>query len=400
MKSPENHVREEERLALLESYAILDTLPESDYDNLTKLAAEICDTPISVVTLLDSKRQWFKSHHGLTATETPKEYAFCAHAINSDDNVFMVENARADERFIGNPLVEGDPNVIFYAGVSLKGSDGLPLGTLCVIDHETRSLSSSQIEALHILADQVMNLLELRKSKMQLEAAVKILERNNEELERFADVAAHDLRSPLNNIGVLIGFLEQECGSDVTEKGKQIITHIQHSTETLKKFIDGLLEYSRSATVLQENKSTVDVEALRNSMAELFSSATNCSITSNSDLKYMLVNSVAVEQILINLVSNAINYNDKASCKIVLGFVDLGAHYEISVADNGPGIPEKHRKKIFELFQTLSTKDRYGRRGTGMGLATVKRMVQSLGGTISVDSKLGEGAKFTFTVAK
>lgn len=400
MESPKNHEKEEERLKLLESYHILDTLPERDYDNLTKLAAEICQTPISLVTLIDSKRQWFKSHRGLETTETPKEYAFCAHAINDESNIFMVEDSRTDPRFLGNPLVDGHPNVIFYAGVSLKGADGLPLGTLCVIDHKARKLNHSQIEALTILANQVMNLLELRKSKRQLEAAISILERNNQELERFADIAAHDLKSPLGNISTLVGFLEQECGTEMTEKGKKIIAHIKGSAETLKKFIDGLLEYSRSITVLQENKENIELEALRNEIGALFSSVPNCTMAMISTLKQIYTNRTALEQVLINLVSNAVKYNDKPTIEVDLIVEDIGLHYKISVADNGRGISGMHQEKIFELFQTLGNKDRFGASGTGIGLATVKRIVEGQGGSISVESNDREGTKFTFTVLK
>ena len=192
MIQPEDHSKEKERLASLESYSILDTLPEEEYDNLTAIAAEICGTPISLVSLLDNKRQWFKSHHGIDASETPKEYAFCAHAINSEEDILIVQDSRTDERFHDNPLVTGDPRVIFYAGIPLSTENGLPLGTLCVIDHKPKLLSQSQIASLKALAKQVMNLLKLRKSKIQLNKTIDSLEEKNIELERFAYIAAHD----------------------------------------------------------------------------------------------------------------------------------------------------------------------------------------------------------------
>ena len=168
---------EKERQKELASYSILDTLPEEDYDNLTAIAAEICGTNISLVSLLDDTRQWFKSHHGVDAEETPKEIAFCAHAINSPDEVFIVQDARKDDRFSDNPLVTEEPHVIFYAGVPLIGEKGLPLGTLCVIDNTPKLLSQSQINSLKALTNQVMNLMELRRTKAELE---KILEETKE----------------------------------------------------------------------------------------------------------------------------------------------------------------------------------------------------------------------------
>ncbi len=174
----------------LDSFSILDTLPESDYDDLTAIAAEICDSPISLISLIDNDRQWFKSHHGLDASETPKQFAFCAHAINDPENVFMIEDSRKDERFHDNPLVTADPNVIFYAGVPLVSDNNLPLGTLCVIDDKPKVLTESQLKRLKALGNQVKNILNLRKAKLTLEQAFADLEDKNYELERFAYVAA------------------------------------------------------------------------------------------------------------------------------------------------------------------------------------------------------------------
>ena len=168
MIAPNNHINEAERLRELESYNILDSLPESDYDDLTKLAAEICGTPIALISLVDKDRQWFKSRYGLDAPETPRELAFCAHAINDAENTLLVNDARKDERFYDNPLVTGDPNVIFYAGVPLKSEAGLPLGTLCVIDNKPNGLNKGQKESLRILSKQVMNLLVLRKKNQPI----------------------------------------------------------------------------------------------------------------------------------------------------------------------------------------------------------------------------------------
>jgi len=163
---PEN---ESARLEDLRGYSILDTLPEKEYDDISYLASQICGTPISLISLVDENRQWFKSHHGLDATETPRENAFCAHAINDQEEVLVVPDSRLDKRFFDNPLVVDDPHVVFYAGVPLVSAKGYALGTLCVIDHEPRYLNESQIEALRILGRQLMVLLTLRISLVDLE---------------------------------------------------------------------------------------------------------------------------------------------------------------------------------------------------------------------------------------
>ncbi len=398
MKSPKDHKRESERLKLLESYSILDTLPEEEYDNLTTLAAEICNMPISLVSLIDDKRQWFKSHFGVDATETPKEFAFCGHAINASDKVFMIEDARKDERFSDNPLVTNDPQVIFYAGVPLKNSEGLPLGTLCVIDNKPNQLSESQIDALKILSDQVMNLLELRKNKIQLEKANRELKDNNGELERFAHVAAHDLKSPLNNIAVLAEYLEKDYGAKIDANGRTLIKLIKNSSDTLKKLITGLLDYSKSGQLSKEDNSKIDLKVLRDDIAGLFSAEFECNIVLKSDLEYITANKIAIEQILINLLANALKYSDKDLTEIELEIKKVTIGYQISVKDNGPGILKKDQGKIFKIFETLSNKDRSGQPGTGIGLATVKKVVGNLGGEISVESEIGKGSKFVFTV--
>ncbi|CAM4289384.1 PAS domain S-box-containing protein [Pedobacter westerhofensis] len=159
---------ESERQEALDSYHILDTAEEKDFDDLTTLASAICQTPIALVSLVDHDRQWFKSHKGLPATETPRDYSFCAHAIASSDEIMTVPDATKDLRFAANPLVTGETNIVFYAGVPLVNDDGFSLGTLCVIDHHTRELSKEQISALVIIAKQVIDKLELRRKNMEL----------------------------------------------------------------------------------------------------------------------------------------------------------------------------------------------------------------------------------------
>ena len=400
MLIPLKHKNENERLQLLESYSILDTLPETDFDNITAIASQICNIPISLITLVDGDRQWFKSHHGLDVTETPREHAFCAHAIHDTDTVFIIEDARNDERFHDNPLVTGYPNVIFYAGVPLTNSAGLPLGTLCVIDNKPNVLNEAQLKALKSLANQVMNLLELRKNKFYLEKAILELEIRNQELEKFVYVAAHDLKSPLNNISTLTNLLKEEYSTEIDTEAQNIITSIQHSSEQLRSLIDGLLDYSKSTKVIHDNKTEINLEKLREDLIILFSFESKCIIKLTSDLKHIYANKTAIEQILIHLVTNAIKHNDKPVTEIELNATENKTQYKISLKDNGPGIPLESHQRIFQLFETLSDKDKYGQTCNGIGLATVKKLVENLGGKIHIESEIGNGACFIFTINK
>lgn len=160
---------ETERLQALQQLGALDTAPEQAYDDLTELAATVCGTPIALITLVDAERQWFKSRVGVTATQTPRDLAFCAHAILRPDQILEVRDAQCDERFAGNPLVVGEPGIRFYAGAPLVTPGGQAVGTLCVIDRQPRQLDDRQRRALASLARQVMSQLELHHTIAELE---------------------------------------------------------------------------------------------------------------------------------------------------------------------------------------------------------------------------------------
>jgi PAS domain S-box-containing protein len=168
MKTPKLPANEAARLEALRSYEVLDTAPERSFDGITRLAAELLEVPIALVTLVDADRQWFKSCHGLPVRETSRAISFCGHVV-ADDAALVVLDARTDPRFHDNPLVLGEPQIRFYVGVPLRTPGGLTLGTLCAIDREPRALSPDRLELLAVLAEQVVDQLEARRERLALE---------------------------------------------------------------------------------------------------------------------------------------------------------------------------------------------------------------------------------------
>ena len=226
---------EVERLAQLQRYDILDTDPEDVFDDFTILAAQICGTPISLISLLDANRQWFKSRVGLDATETPRELAFCDHAIRTPE-VMEVPDATQDPRFVDNPLVTGAPDIRFYAGSPLVAPDGSRIGTLCVIDRVPRQLSDAQRAALVRLGRQIIVQLELRLVRRDLEGRIAGAERAETLMrETLARATAAERRTGLVND--LLSAVRELLTGHLVQNGRRA---------TFARLLELLLEYTDS----------------------------------------------------------------------------------------------------------------------------------------------------------
>jgi len=245
---------EKARVEALRSYKILDTDPEQAFDDLTILASHICETPVALISLIDTDRQWFKSRVGVNLTETPREVAFCAKAIQQPD-LFVVPDATKDPRFSSNPFVVSDPKIRFYAGAPFTSADGYPLGTLCVVDVVPRQLTPSQENALMALSRQVQAQFELRKNLLELRAALD--ERDKAEAER--DRTISELQHALEHVNRLSGLLPacSVCKLDVT---------IPADPNAISGVVDGVMQIAREMKCTKGNEYQVEL-ALREALA-------------------------------------------------------------------------------------------------------------------------------------
>jgi|SRR5450432_683738 signal transduction histidine kinase len=400
MQKPSIPLNEKERLAALREYHILDSEAEKEFEELSLLASEICQTPISMVTLIDETRQWFKAGVNLPVNEISRDIAFCSHAIIHPFEPFIIPDMRKDKRFSDHPLVTGEPHVVFYTGIPLTNPDGYALGTLCVMDSKPKTLSENQIRSLQILAKQIIQLMELRKAHILLKSLKEDLESRNEELQQFAYVVSHDIKSPLASIVLSGEMLRENFGDSIDEGNDQLLNVLNRASFKIRNLVDGILAYYRAELAMSEGAESFLLKPFLLSIVEMLRMNQGADIQFPQEDQSIYLNKTALEQILVNLLQNALKYNDKEKARVTIGFSEDETNYYFVVSDNGKGIDAKEQEKIFELFTTLGVPDRFGTKGTGIGLSTVKKLVEKMSGKISVKSVPGQGSEFSFHIRK
>lgn len=363
------------RLEELLKYKILDTESEPIFDQIADMAAHICEVPTALISLVDLNRQWFKSKKGIDANETPREVAFCAHAILKKETL-VVENALEDERFKSNPLVVDAPNIRFYAGAPLITKSGAALGTLCVIDYKPRSLDEKQKKYLETLASQVVAQFELRRT-------IKELQDKNQDLEEFAALASHDLKAPLRRMSMFADIILEDHPQSEPE-AEEMLKKINSEASQLQNLIAGVLAYSRAGLENLEIE-PVDVKKLLEEMKQQLSSEGNFEIEYIGEAPTLQTHRVPFQQIFSNLIVNSVKHSDKDQSIITISHETRPNHFEFRLRDNGPGIPKEFRKNAFKLFQSYSNK----KEKSGVGLATVKKLVDMAGGEVWLSEEVG-----------
>ena len=265
---PAKPPNEDARVSALRKLGILDTAPEAAFDDIVTLASHICGTPVSMVSLIDTERQWFKSRVGVTDSETPRDISFCGHGILGTD-LMVVADAHYDERFFDSPLVTGPPHVRFYAGAPLITRDGLALGMLCVVDREPRILEPWQVDSLRVLARQVMAQIELRQQNRDLGEAITQLETSQTALKkantRLEDLATSDGLTGLRNHRVFHESLKLEFSRSVRYRSELslIMVDVDHFKQYNDSFghPEGDKVLKKVSSILAHNVRDVDVAA-------------------------------------------------------------------------------------------------------------------------------------------
>lgn len=398
---------ENERLIELLRYDILDTPSEAEFDDLVKLASNICKTPISIITLVDSDRQWFKSVVGMDGDGTSRKYAFCAHAINQDDLMF-VHDATSDKRFHDNPLVLEDPNIRFYAGIPLVTPNGHKLGTLCVLDTVPRELNDEQLFSLNVLSKQVMKLLELRLKLKDLGNAYVEIKNNNDKINqlnainmRLLSIIGHDLRNAINNgLGLIelytSGLLTlEEYGENAPELKSVLTTSAELLTNLQKWGISQREGKSLNLELVHLDFLTEKVVKAQMSTAKmknielLIEGEKGLEVNTDPDM---------LEFVLRNLVQNSLKFTESGRVSIKVKNID--AYIVIKVIDTGVGIPPSVSENLFQWDNRQSIKGTNGERGTGLGLLICSEFIQKLNGKMKVHSKVGEGTEIEIYLPK
>lgn len=391
MKIAPPTVDEAARLKSLYDYDILDTKAEKIFDDITQLVAQIFNMPISLISLVDSERQWCKSKIGLAPQQTSKDIAFCTHAIHQK-KVFEVEDTLHDERFFDNPLVTSTPNIRFYAGTPLVSPDGHVIGTLCVIDNKPNKLTQDQRQALEVLGRSVISQMELRKNN-------KILKLANEHKTEFLSNMSHELRTPLNAI---IGFshlmLENTQDYKMPQKFAEYVKHIDYSGRRLLSVVNSVIDLNKiEAGMMQVQIKTICLREFIKNLEGMLAITANqkdveFSVHVSNDLpKYLAVDQAKISQIITNLAHNAIKFTDGGKwVKVELSL--NSKQLVITVADQGVGISSHDQTKLFDQFQQVGQAK--SSEGSGLGLSITQSLVTLLGGKIKVLSTVGSGSIF------
>ncbi len=385
---PEN---ETQRLQALKKYQVLDTEPEPEYDELVQLASEICNAPMSLISLIDTDRQYFKSNKGFTGSSSPRDTAFCTHAI-LDDTIMEVEDAKKDSRFHDNPFVIEDPNIRFYAGMPLVNPEGYKLGTLCVLDKKPRKLTVLQRQALKTLARQVVKQFELRLKNQELNRLSDIQ-------NKMLSVISHDVRGPLNSLQILLEFIDPT--ETDTQELKEVLADALKLVGNGRELLENMLEWANS---MQKDGGFFPEMVNLKSLTEALFQAHEVKarkkglelVNKMPDNLEARIDKQMTTFILRNLLTNALKFTASGSISIRAKSIPGGV--ELFVKDTGCGISPQDLPKLLHWGNRFTTRGTAKEGGAGVGLLLAREFIHRHGGELRIESTLHEGTTMHFTL--
>ncbi|HWH00191.1 MAG TPA: GAF domain-containing sensor histidine kinase [Pilimelia sp.] len=388
MRPPEP-ADEPARLRALHELNVLDTPPEPDFDHIVALAARICGVPMSLVSLVDADRQWFKARLGVDQAEVSRDASFCAYAILGRD-LMVVPDATRDARFADNPAVTVNPGVRFYAGAPLVTTDGYPLGTLCVVDAEPRRLTVDQLRALRALARQVTAQLELRHLATTLRRASDRLHAFERRIDDFAGLAAGELRAPLTGVRAYLARLAggEEPDPDLAEA---VRAAARRHAPALSRLVDDLLMVAGAEGEPGLRMRQVDLTRLTERAVQAVRPIANAKQVwmlhqPGPDLP-VLADPVRLEQALMHLLFAAVKYTPEGGRVQVATEVEAGPAVRVEDLDS----PDGARPDLFEHFYYGAIAQPPGTAGPDQGLAVTKQILDVHHATLALSDRPGKG---------
>ncbi len=394
---PEAVVRDHNRLATVLQTRLLDTPNEESFDRLTRLAAKLIGVPTTFISLVDEKRDFYKSCFGfgepLSTTRQMEGRTFCHYALVSAGPL-LIPDTMADPVFRDVPTVQS-LGVRAYAGIPLIMENGHAIGSFCAIDSVPREWSALDVEVLTELAAAALREIKLRGAVTEAESQTRLAQEATRSREEVLAVVAHDLRTPLN----FIKIGTQLVGDDSTSpEHKDLLDRMGGAVDLMARLIEDLLEMAKIdaggvkiharliavATLLEDTRAMLQPLAERHSI--------RLSINAETGLSAVLVDYERILRVFSNLVVNAVKFS-VAGAEVRVAAARHGETVRFSVIDTGEGIRPEHLEQIFDRFWQADAMDR---RGAGLGLSIAKAIITAHGGSIGVTSVLGQGSEFYF----
>ncbi len=377
------------RVQALHEYGILDTEAEEAFDDHALLAAQICRTPIALISLVDSERQWFKARVGFETRETPRRVAFCGHAILSEE-LFVVEDAVRDSRFKGNPLVCDGPRLRFYAGAPLTTPSGHRVGTLCVLDHVPRRLDAEQRRGLRALARQVVATLELRRR-------TALLQRRDTRRSRLFSVVSHDLRTAFTALIGNLGVLEVDFEAMSADAVRARTTKARRQAREALDIAEDLLAWAQAELgAVQFRPRLLDAVAELGRCVELLEAlakdkAIPLRLSCSQELR-VYADPTLLASMIRNVLVNAIKFSPSGT-SVAIEVRDRDGGTLIEVQDSGVGMAAAQIAALEKSEALAITPGTAGEKGIGLGLLTTKHFVARHGGALEIASAPGTGTR-------